>query len=116
MAAPLCGLAHRADAARDHVPSRRPGRASWRSGAARRPGWLPDQETGGPLDADDCALAGPSAVEALMGLEPSMVVARFHRRYIDANRPERVRVRCPRGAAPLSRDHNRITGGHPFRP
>ncbi len=33
------------------------------------------------------ALGLSSAVEALMGLEPSMVVARFHRRYIDANRP-----------------------------
>ena len=44
-----------------------------------------------------------------MGLEPSMVVARFHRRYIDANRP----VTCAfvaREARPLYREyHNRIT-------
>ena len=41
------------------------------------------------LSTRTIALGLSSAVQVLIGLEPSMVVARFHRRYIDANRPEK---------------------------
>ena len=61
------------------------------------------------LSTRTIALGLSSAVQALMGLEPSMVVARFHRRYIDANRPERCAF-VAREARPLYREyHNRIT-------
>lgn len=61
------------------------------------------------LSTRTIALGLSSAVQALMGLEPSMVVARFHRRYIDANRPEKCAF-VAREARPLYREyHNRIT-------
>ena len=61
------------------------------------------------LSTRTIALGLSSAVQALMGLEPSMVVARFHRRYIDANRPETCAF-VAREARPLYREyHNRIT-------
>ena len=56
------------------------------------------------LSTRTIALGLSSAVQALMGLEPSMVVARFHRRYIDANRPEKCAF-VAREARPLYREY-----------
>ena len=86
-------------------------------GGAEPPGVpeRPDDQAGcltkkqADLSTRTIALGLSSAVQALMGLEPSMVVARFHRRYIDANRPEKCAF-VAREARPLYREyHNRIT-------
>jgi N-formylglutamate amidohydrolase len=62
--------------------------------------------TGRDTNTDRLALDIADALEAKMGKKPYVVIAKFHRKYIDANRPEGVGLESPK-AKPIYEGYHR---------
>src|SRR5579884_4228768 len=52
--------------------------------------------TGRDTGTEELALQIARAIEAKMGKKPYYVIARFHRKYIDANRPPEIAYESPK--------------------
>lgn len=63
------------------------GRVAVPGASERQPGGPYNANVDRDFNTDDLAIATSNALRRLLGAEPSIVVARFSRRWIDANRP-----------------------------